>query len=418
MDCASEASNLRCMARAFREIRGNITKLNPPHFASERNLWVMMVKENDQWIGLCSRNEEKIKAYHRQLETQQTAQNLNLTVQATTLTQERVKMAEYAFGILGQTPAQEIVQAVQFFNDHKAKQQTPTISEAADLFYDRQSKRELSEFTLRDYRRLVTNLKLTFGTKRVAELTASDVTQFIEAVPYPAGKRARFIYLRAFLQFCSGKGNHHANGSSWLIGNPLQWQAPRTEMKEISVLKFDEIVRLLRSASDHRVLPYFIFRLFSMVRTEEMIRFVAIHPTVNGHPLINLEAQRISITNQIFKKRSHNQHRGRFYNQLHPTFLKWLEYFAKQECSLDCSPEMAFEVKQMAGRPVAERNVLRHTAITYHCLLTRDPVKTAYVAGNSFGIIQNHYLNMNVPNEDVAKLYDLTPNRARELGIL
>ena len=166
-----------------------------------------MVKENDQWIGLCSRNEEKIKAYHRQLETQQTAQNLNLTVQATTLTQERVKMAEYAFGILGQTPAQEIVQAVQFFNDHKAKQQTPTISEAADLFYDRQSKRELSEFTLRDYRRLVTNLKLTFGTKRVAELTASDVTQFIEAVPYPAGKRARFIYLRAFLQFCSGKGN-------------------------------------------------------------------------------------------------------------------------------------------------------------------------------------------------------------------
>jgi hypothetical protein len=35
------------MARAFKELTGNITKLNEPHFVAARGLWVMMVKEND-----------------------------------------------------------------------------------------------------------------------------------------------------------------------------------------------------------------------------------------------------------------------------------------------------------------------------------------------------------------------------------
>ena len=39
------------MARAFKELTGNITKLNEPHFVADRGLWVMMVKENDRWIA-------------------------------------------------------------------------------------------------------------------------------------------------------------------------------------------------------------------------------------------------------------------------------------------------------------------------------------------------------------------------------
>uniref|UniRef100_UPI00404B08D1 hypothetical protein n=1 Tax=Cephaloticoccus sp. TaxID=1985742 RepID=UPI00404B08D1 len=35
------------MARAFKELTGNITKLHDPHFVAARGLWVMMVKEND-----------------------------------------------------------------------------------------------------------------------------------------------------------------------------------------------------------------------------------------------------------------------------------------------------------------------------------------------------------------------------------
>ena len=91
------------MARAFKELTGNITKLNEPHFVADRGLWVMMVKENDRWIAINSRDEQKIRSYHALLTTRKTANTLNISVQATTLTQERVKMAEYAYGILGET---------------------------------------------------------------------------------------------------------------------------------------------------------------------------------------------------------------------------------------------------------------------------------------------------------------------------
>ena len=86
------------MARAFKEITGNITKLNDPYFAEQRGLWMMMVKVNDRWIAINSRDEGKIRDYHRLLETRKSTQTLNITVQPTTLSQEKVKMAEYAFG--------------------------------------------------------------------------------------------------------------------------------------------------------------------------------------------------------------------------------------------------------------------------------------------------------------------------------
>jgi hypothetical protein len=59
------------MAREFKAITGKITKLNDPYFAEKRGLWVMMVKENDRWIAINSRDEAKIKAYHQQLQSQQ-----------------------------------------------------------------------------------------------------------------------------------------------------------------------------------------------------------------------------------------------------------------------------------------------------------------------------------------------------------
>ena len=87
------------MARAFKPITGNITKLNAPYFAAQRGLWVMMVKENDRWIAINSRSEEKIRDYHGLLEARRTAQTLNISVQPTTLTQERVKMAGRCEGV-------------------------------------------------------------------------------------------------------------------------------------------------------------------------------------------------------------------------------------------------------------------------------------------------------------------------------
>ena len=52
------------MAREFKQITGTITKINAPYFAEKRNVWVMMVKTNENWVAINSRNEVKIKQYH------------------------------------------------------------------------------------------------------------------------------------------------------------------------------------------------------------------------------------------------------------------------------------------------------------------------------------------------------------------
>ena len=45
-------------------------------------------------------------------------------------------------------------------------------------------------------------------------------------------------------------------------------------------------------------------------------------------------------------------------------------------------------------------------------------MRTAYVAGNSVEMIQRHYLNMNVPKDDIKRFFELTPTKAKEIGII
>jgi hypothetical protein len=98
--------------------------------------------------------------------------------------------------------------------------------------------------------------------------------------------------------------------------------------------------------------------------------------------------------------------------------MAWLNHFAESDQSIWCSVKLERKIRQKVEGRETDRNLLRHTAITYHCLAFRNPLQTAFIAGNSAGVIQNHYLNMNVPEADALKLYELTPERARALGIL
>ena len=54
----------------------------------------------------------------------------------------------------------------------------------------------------------------------------------------------------------------------------------------------------------------------------------------------------------------------------------------------------------------------------YWELKFRDPMRTAYVAGNSVEMIQRHYLNMNVPKDDIKRFFELTPTKAKKIGII
>ena len=381
-----------------------------------------MVKTNENWVAINSRDEVKIKQYHQLLEQQKTALNLNLKVQATTLEGNWLKAAEYSAGMIRQAKIEDphemmnaVASHIKVINDTR---NVPTVEVACDLFIAKQFKRQLSHYTEKDYRRLVRELKDRFGKRLVSELTSTELTAFIEELEHPVSQRARYIYLKAFMSFCGGKLNPHCEGVAWVKPGLLQWEAPKTDMHEIQVYSYEQIIQLLKRASEKKVLPYFIFRLYGMCRFDEMFRLIEIQAKIKNHPLISLEHERITFNAEVYKKRSRGEHRGRFYNKVHPTFIAWLKKFSDEDASLNISEWMERAIRRTIKQDGDDRNLLRHTAITYHCIAFRNPLQTAYIAGNSVSIIQNHYLNMNLPEEDALKLYQLTPDVAKSLGIV
>jgi len=301
------------MAREFKQITGTITKINAPYFAEKRNVWVMMVKTNENWVAINSRDEVKIKQYHQLLEQQKTALNLNLKVQATTLEGNWLKAAEYSAGMIRQAKIEDphemmnaVASHIKVINDTR---NVPTVEVACDLFIAKQFKRQLSHYTEKDYRRLVRELKDRFGKRLVSELTSTELTAFIEELEHPVSQRARYIYLKAFMSFCGGKLNPHCEGVAWVKPGLLQWEAPKTDMHEIQVYSYEQIIQLLKRASEKKVLPYFIFRLYGMCRFDEMFRLIEIQAKIKNHPLISLEHERITFNAEVYKKRSRGEHR-------------------------------------------------------------------------------------------------------------
>lgn len=410
------------MGKQLRNFEGRIDTVSQPRFAADRKVWVLMVKENGKWIAVVSRSEEKIKAHYDLIEAKRIAQTINTSVQATSLSASKVRTAEYAFSVLEKHSVEDdaLVRAAELLAKQQPVLGSPLLSDCSSKFLLKQKKRNLSSATYNDYTYLLKELCEDFYGKRIAEITPTMWTAFIEKRKHPVTQRARFIYLKSFLNFCAGKNNPEATEQKWIDRVPLYWEMPKTEVQEIISYSFDEVVDLLKRAKEHGAIGFFVMRLFSMMRTHEYRRFIELGgQTVRTNRFIDLENGRITINNFVYRKRGQSENRGRYYNELPSAFRQWLEYFKAEDINLSIKPKVVTKMLKKSKNPKdRSHNILRHTAITFHALKFSDPLRTSYIAGNSVGIITNHYLNMNVPKADAESFYDLTPSKAKELGIL
>jgi integrase len=111
--------------------------------------------------------------------------------------------------------------------------------------------------------------------------------------------------------------------------------------------------------------------------------------------------------------------------ELSPTLLAWLAPFAARGSGRVFSPEtVEFDAKDTrkledaytyrldqiasAAEVTLPKNVLRHTAITYHHALTGDLNGTALWAGNSPRVIEQHYRGA-ATKADAVNFYALVP---------
>ena len=410
------------MGKQLRNFEGRIDAVSQPRFAADRKVWVLMVKENGKWIAVVSRSEEKIKAHYDLIEAKRIAQTINTSVQATSLSASKVRTAEYAFSVLEKHSVEDdaLVRAAELLAKQQPVLGSPLLSDCSSKFLLKQKKRNLSSATYNDYTYLLKELCEDFDGKRIGEITPTMWTAFIEKRKHPVTQRARFIYLKSFLNFCAGKNNPEATEQKWIDRVPLYWEMPKTEVQEIVSYSFDEVVEILKRAKEHGAIGFFVMRLFSMMRTHEYRRFIELGgQTVGTNRFIDLENGRITINNFVYRKRGQSENRGRYYNELPSAFRQWLEYFKAEDMNLSIKPKVVTKMLKKSKNPKdRSHNILRHTAITFHALKFSDPLRTSYIAGNSVGIITNHYLNMNVPKVDAESFYDFTPTKAKELGIL
>jgi integrase len=410
------------MGKQLRNFEGRIDAVSQPRFATDRKVWVLMVKENGKWIAVVSRSEEKIKAHHDLIEAKRIAQTINTSVQATSLSASKVRTAEYAFSVLEKHSVEDdaLVRAAELLAKQQPVLCSPLLSDCSSKFLLKQKKRNLSSATYNDYTYLLKELCEDFDGKRIGEIIPTMWTAFIEKRKHPVTQRARFIYLKSFLNFCAGKNNPEATEQKWIDRVPLYWEMPKTEVQEIVSYSFDEVVDLLKRAKEHGAIGFIVMRLFSMMRTHEYRRFIELGgQTVGTNRFIDLDNGRITINNFVYRKRGQSENRGRYYNELPSAFRQWLDYFKAENISLWIKPKAVTKMLKKSRNPKdRSHNILRHTAITFHALKFSDPLRTSYIAGNSVGIITNHYLNMNVPKADAESFYDFTPTKAKELGIL
>ena len=96
--------------------------------------------------------------------------------------------------------------------------------------------------------------------------------------------------------------------------------------------------------------------------------------------------------------------------------MEWLHYLKDNNIQISSTKRDEQLIRNLVKGK--KRKILRNTAITKHTLKFRDPMRTAYVASNSVEINQRHYLNMKVLKDDIKRFFELTPTKAKEIGII
>jgi site-specific recombinase XerD len=201
-----------------------------------------------------------------------------------------------------------------------------------------------------------------------------------------------------------------AVSAGWRGENPAaKLRRPKLDEVEIPILSPQEAKKLLTEARRPAyadIFPALVIQLFTGPRRSEL-------PHIQWS-WIRDRYLRLEKT-KIRKKRA---------VEMDDALLAWLAPLRAREGRIFAPEEVEFNpddtrniedaytyrLSQIAAAAgvALPKNVLRHTAITYRDALTGDLAGTAAWAGNSPGMIENHYRGA-ATRDDALKFYALTP---------
>lgn len=399
------------------------------------NTFCLKFRRNGEktWESLKNQDESVLNAQRDRWNASIVVGPTGKRIVPTELSDPQLRHAEMAFVLMRQkgwfqddAEAHNLLDLVNFaiIKQGPAKSQAPLLVDCIDTFLavkrERMDKGRLRKPTFNELKRILksgaTSLANSFPDRRVTQVSAKDLENLINGKESDSQRHKSRTVFNNFYEYASGKHNQTA----WLDKNPIR-NIPKIDVQQGAVCSysFAEIVKLLTAARKEKQLAYFVFRLFTLARREETLKLIKIGGTnIAANKYIG--DRNITFTKEMVKTKKEQLKGGRRV-PIDATLQEWLTYFKKKKIPLWFRPKRDVKVREAITEKIGDgfANIVRHTAITFHAKRYRNTDKTAQLAGHTILMLWDRYYNYDgVTETEARKLYQLSPQVARKLGIL
>lgn len=294
---------------------------------------------------------------------------------------------------------------------NKTNLQKITVADAGKLLIEQAKTDGKSSDRRKQLAAALDSLALAFNVE-VHTITPDQISKYLAALPFKERtKRNHRDVIRYFNSWLILRG-YLAKGTDWLEG--VQNYSAR-KVGEIEIYSVPEITRLLNEAGD--MTPFFAIGAFAGLRHAEIAR---------------LDWSEIDLEDGFIEVHAAKSKTGeRRLVPMHDNLKAWLRPHRPKDGKGKVAPyanttKQLFKVAAATKRdatdtapevPAVEwkHNALRHSYISYRVAETADVPRVADEAGNSPGIIRQHYLRRVKPNE-AAAWFAVAPETTKAKG--
>ena len=303
--------------------------------------------------------------------------------------------AQKAVDLLKEYRGETITKAVEFYITHNLRfRHAPPAGEVIKEFIAEREKLNQRERNLDDVRQRLHVFAKAFGDRKLADLNVEELATWLRDPAW--GARSQIHYRRRVsMLYDYGIKHHYCEvNTAALLDNP------ETEDNEIECFSVEECGRILTHAQAAGCLPLVVLSLFAGLRRAEIVRL--------DWSNVSLAELTITVSSKAAKKRS------RRVISINETAAVWLATCAKLNGPVITVSKQSLDARIKNLVKLAElgrwrQNGLRHCFCTYHLAAGKDPVRTAYEAGNSAEVIKRCYDAL-ASAATAKRFWDLRPN--------
>lgn len=305
-------------------------------------------------------------------------------------------------------PNVDPIELVEFWLDHHSEEAERTLSQALPIYTNQMKLAGRDPSYLKHTAKAFERFEAVFGDKPIGSIQSTDIAEFIHSLPFePLTKRHYRTYLAGAFKWFMQQG--------WIINNPVaSVPAPRVMLEEPGILTVKETRSLFRAneKEDPEICALLALGAFAGMRSSAIARM--------DYKEIDFAARAILTPASKTKK-----NRRQFIEGLPQNLFEWLSLASKKTFAITPRQfakrgEIAFQragllvTKAQAKRekitPKAPpKNCLRHSFVSYHVALHRNPGHTALlISHKNQNILYEHYLGV-ATKEDAERYFGIKP---------